>query len=83
MNIQDKKPDTPISEDCDLVVVPTPEYVKSSVKDAVDRHAKSRNHPDATLREKGFVILNNEVDIFSSFNSFAASIISMLFLAIC
>ncbi|AOM39825.1 tail fiber protein [Xenorhabdus hominickii] len=62
MSIQDKKPDIPVSEDGDFVVVPTPEYVKNSVKEAIEDHAKSRNHPDATLREKGFVILSNAVD---------------------
>ncbi|WP_052045558.1 phage tail protein [Cedecea neteri] len=36
-------------------VLATKEYVD----DALDKHAKSRNHPDATLNEKGFVQLSS------------------------
>ncbi|WP_275380957.1 phage tail protein [Xenorhabdus bovienii] len=68
MSIQDKKPDVPVSENGDLVVVstpkdgyfvvvPTPEYVKK----AIEEHAQSRNHPNATLQDKGFVVLSNDV----------------------
>lgn len=35
---------------------------KDYVDDALDKHAKSRNHPDATLKEKGFVQLSNATD---------------------
>ncbi|MBD1229302.1 phage tail protein [Xenorhabdus griffiniae] len=56
MSIQDKKPETQVLEDDGLVVVPTPEYVK----DAIEEHAQSRNHPDATLQDKGFVVLSND-----------------------
>ncbi|WFQ79522.1 phage tail protein [Xenorhabdus sp. SF857] len=55
--MQDKKPEIQILEDDGLVVVPTPEYVK----DLIEEHAQSRNHPDATLQDKGFVILSNDV----------------------
>lgn len=55
--MQDKKPETQILEDDGLVVVTTPEYVK----DLIEEHAQSRNHPDATLQNKGFVILSNDV----------------------
>ncbi|WP_416775970.1 tail fiber protein [Xenorhabdus budapestensis] len=60
MSIQNNKPDTPISEseDSDFVIVPTRKYVKESIEE----HAQSRNHPDATLEDKGFVILSNDVD---------------------
>ncbi|MBD2782393.1 tail fiber protein [Xenorhabdus sp. 38] len=37
-------------------------YVKDTVDKKIEEHAQSRNHPDATLREKGFVILNNSVN---------------------
>lgn len=40
------------------VVVATREYVDFSI----DEHEKSRNHPDATLTQKGFTQLNNSVD---------------------
>ncbi|MBD2800239.1 phage tail protein [Xenorhabdus sp. M] len=40
------------------VVLATREYVD----DSIEKHAKSRNHPDATLKEKGFVILSSAVD---------------------
>ncbi|OTA20460.1 tail protein [Xenorhabdus beddingii] len=56
MSIQDKKPDTTTLETDDLVVVPTPKYVK----EAIEEHAASRNHPDATLQDKGFVVLSND-----------------------
>ncbi|MDC9614505.1 phage tail protein [Xenorhabdus khoisanae] len=55
--MQDKKPETQILEDDGLVVVPTPEYVK----DLIEEHAQSRNHPDATLQDKGFVVLSNDI----------------------
>ncbi|WP_395490322.1 phage tail protein [Cedecea davisae] len=35
---------------------------KDYVDDALDKHAKSRNHPDATLKEKGFVQLSGATD---------------------
>ncbi|MCP9269422.1 phage tail protein [Xenorhabdus sp. XENO-1] len=59
--MQDKKPDVSVSEDNNLVIVTTPEYVKESIKEAIAEHAASRNHPDATLQEKGFVVLSNDV----------------------
>ncbi|WP_244590554.1 phage tail protein, partial [Xenorhabdus mauleonii] len=40
------------------VVLATREYVD----DSIQKHANSRNHPDATLKEKGFVILSSAVD---------------------
>ncbi|MBI6549929.1 tail fiber protein [Xenorhabdus lircayensis] len=58
MNTQYNKPDTPASEEGDFVIVPTQKYVKESIED----HAKSRNHPDATLEDKGFVTLSNSVN---------------------
>jgi hypothetical protein len=30
------------------------------VKKAIEEHAESRNHPDATLQDKGFVVLSND-----------------------
>ncbi|WP_228863062.1 tail fiber protein [Xenorhabdus sp. PB30.3] len=55
--MQDKKPDVPVSDESNLVIVTTPEYVK----EAIAEHAASRNHPDATLQDKGFVVLSNDV----------------------
>ncbi|WP_446470836.1 tail fiber protein [Xenorhabdus stockiae] len=55
--MQDKKPDVPVSDESNLVIVATPEYVK----EAIAEHAASRNHPDATLQDKGFVVLSNDV----------------------
>ncbi|OTA18610.1 tail protein [Xenorhabdus beddingii] len=40
------------------IVLATREYVDNSIT----KHANSRNHPDATLKEKGFVILSSAVD---------------------
>ncbi|WP_439412319.1 phage tail-collar fiber domain-containing protein [Enterobacter ludwigii] len=40
------------------VVVATREYVD----DAIETHAKSRNHPDATTKAKGFVQLSSDTD---------------------
>ncbi|WP_422398974.1 tail fiber protein [Xenorhabdus griffiniae] len=62
MSIQDKKPETQVLEDDGLVVVPTPRYVKNSIKEAIEEHAQSRNHPYATQTEPGFVTLSNETD---------------------
>ncbi|SMG58325.1 Phage tail fibre repeat-containing protein [Cedecea sp. NFIX57] len=39
-------------------VMATKEYVD----DALDKHAKSRNHPDGTLKDKGFVQLSSATD---------------------
>ncbi|PHM40245.1 tail protein [Xenorhabdus mauleonii] len=55
--MQDKKPDAPVSEDSKLAIVATPEYVNEKIEE----HAKSRNHPNATLQDKGFVVLSNDV----------------------
>ncbi|WP_275383856.1 phage tail protein [Xenorhabdus bovienii] len=55
--MQDKKPDVPVSDDSNLVIVTTPEYVKK----AIEEHAQSRRHPNATLQDKGFVVLSNDV----------------------
>ncbi|WP_275384213.1 phage tail protein [Xenorhabdus bovienii] len=56
--MQDKKPDTTVLDDNNLVIVTTPEYVKK----AIEEHAQSRNHPYATQAEPGFVTLSNETD---------------------
>ncbi|WP_286178379.1 phage tail protein [Enterobacter sp. Ap-1006] len=48
-------------------VIATKEYVD----DALDKHAKSRNHPDGTLKEKGFVQLSSATD--SDSETFAAT----------
>ncbi|WP_426578584.1 tail fiber protein [Xenorhabdus stockiae] len=60
MNMQDKKPEVPVSDDDNLVIVTTPKYVNESIKEAIAEHAASRNHPDATLQDKGFVVLSND-----------------------
>lgn len=60
--MQDKKPEIIALDDDGLVTVTTPEYVKDSIKDAIEEHAKSRNHPYATQTEPGFVTLSNETD---------------------
>ncbi|KER03319.1 phage tail protein [Photorhabdus temperata] len=57
MSNEYNKPDVPVSEDGDFVVVPTPKYVKKTIEE----HALSRNHPNATLQDKGFVVLSNDV----------------------
>ncbi|PHM43062.1 phage tail protein [Xenorhabdus szentirmaii] len=44
------------------VVLATREYTDATVKKAITEHEKSRRHPDATLKEKGFVVLNSAVD---------------------
>ncbi|CDH00631.1 tail fiber protein [Xenorhabdus bovienii] len=60
--MQDEKPDTKVLDDNNLVIVTTPEYVKDSIKEAIEEHAASRNHPYATQAEPGFVTLSNETD---------------------
>ncbi|CDH25175.1 phage tail protein [Xenorhabdus bovienii] len=60
--MQDEKPDTTVLDDNNLVIVTTPEYVKDSIKEAIEEHATSRNHPYATQAEPGFVTLSNETD---------------------
>ncbi|WP_422824227.1 tail fiber protein [Xenorhabdus thailandensis] len=64
MNTQNKKPEIKVLEleDDGLVVVATPEYVKDSIKEAIEEHAQSRNHPYATLEDRGFVTLSNDID---------------------
>ncbi|AYA40928.1 tail fiber protein [Xenorhabdus nematophila] len=58
MNSQNNQPNTIVSKEDEFVIVPTRKYIETSIEE----HAKSRNHPDATLTEKGFVILSNVVD---------------------
>ena len=48
------------------VVLATREYVDDSVKNAIEVHAKSRKHPDASTSAKGFVQLS---DVLSTDNS--------------
>ncbi|MBD2821619.1 tail fiber protein [Xenorhabdus sp. 42] len=55
--MQDKKLDASVSAESNLVIVTTPEYIKEAIKE----HAASRNHPDATLQDKGFVVLSNDI----------------------
>jgi phage-related tail fiber protein len=43
-------------QDKNEVIVPT----MDDVKKAIEEHAESRNHPDATLQDKGFVVLSND-----------------------
>ncbi|MBC8943779.1 tail fiber protein [Xenorhabdus indica] len=50
-----------LTED-DVVIVPTRKYVKDTIKEAIEEHAKSRDHPYATLENSGFIILSNDVD---------------------
>ncbi|MDE1479036.1 phage tail protein [Xenorhabdus bovienii] len=44
------------------VVVPTMDDVRKAIKEAIEEHAASRNHPYATQVEPGFVTLSNETD---------------------
>ncbi|PHM38588.1 phage tail protein [Xenorhabdus innexi] len=44
------------------VVLATREYADAVVANAISEHEKSRRHPDATLTEKGVVVLSNAVD---------------------
>ncbi|CDL84115.1 phage tail protein [Xenorhabdus szentirmaii] len=44
------------------VVLATREYTDATVKKAITEHEKSRRHPDATLKEKGLVILSSALD---------------------
>ncbi|MDX7999435.1 phage tail protein [Xenorhabdus sp. Reich] len=44
------------------VEVPTMDDVRRAIKEAIEEHAASRNHPYATQAEPGFVTLNNETD---------------------
>ncbi|PHM40448.1 pyocin knob domain-containing protein [Xenorhabdus szentirmaii] len=43
------------------VMVPTMDDVRKAIKETIEEHAQSRNHPNATLQGKGFVILSNDV----------------------
>ncbi|MGJ0625008.1 phage tail protein [Xenorhabdus bovienii] len=47
------------------VVLATREYVDSRVINSIKDHENSRRHPDATLKDKGFVILSSAVDSHS------------------
>ncbi|MDC9594084.1 tail fiber protein [Xenorhabdus sp. IM139775] len=62
MSTQDSKPDTPCPEDCDLFIVPSRKYVKEIVDAKIAEHAQSRNHPYATLTDRGFVTLSNDIN---------------------
>ncbi|PHM29453.1 phage tail protein [Xenorhabdus innexi] len=44
------------------VVVPTMDDVRKAIKEAIEEHAASRNHPYATHVESGFVTLSDETD---------------------
>ncbi|MGJ0635985.1 tail fiber protein [Xenorhabdus bovienii] len=66
MSTQDKKPELKaLEEEDEVVIVPTRKYVK----DSIQNHAQSRDHPDATLKDKGFVILSNDVGSDSETNA--------------
>ncbi|CDH31773.1 tail fiber protein [Xenorhabdus bovienii] len=56
--MQDKKLESKALEEDEVVIVPTRKYVK----DSIQNHALSRNHPYATQVEPGFVTLSNDVD---------------------
>ncbi|MDC9603918.1 phage tail protein, partial [Xenorhabdus griffiniae] len=43
------------------VVLATREYADAVVANAIREHEQSRRHPDATLQDKGFVVLSNDV----------------------
>ncbi|WP_306310618.1 phage tail protein [Xenorhabdus aichiensis] len=47
------------------VVLATREYVDLRVTNSIKDHENSRRHPDATLKDKGFVILSSAVDSHS------------------
>ncbi|WP_275357825.1 phage tail protein [Xenorhabdus bovienii] len=68
MSNECNKSDVLVSEDGDFVVVPTPKDgyfavvpTPKYVKKTIEEHALSRNHPNATLQDKGFVVLSNDV----------------------
>ncbi|PHM38418.1 tail protein [Xenorhabdus mauleonii] len=44
------------------VTVPTMDDVRKAIKEAIEEHAASRNHPYATLENQGLVTLSNDVD---------------------
>ncbi|WP_228857944.1 phage tail protein [Xenorhabdus sp. PB61.4] len=44
------------------VVLATREYADASIAQAIRAHEQSRRHPEATLKEKGLVILSSAVD---------------------
>ncbi|MDX7987573.1 IS256 family transposase [Xenorhabdus sp. 12] len=50
------------SDDCDLFIVPSRKYVKDTVDKKIEEHAASRNHPYATLTDRGLVTLSNDTD---------------------
>lgn len=52
------------------IVLATRSYVDDSVKQAIEVHAKSRNHPDASTSAKGFVQL---ADVLSADNNKAVT----------
>ncbi|MBD1228220.1 gp53-like domain-containing protein [Xenorhabdus griffiniae] len=64
MNTKYNQPNTPTLED-EFFIVPTQKYVK----DLIQNHAQSRNHPYATLQDKGFVTLSNDVSSDSETNA--------------
>ncbi|MBI6547623.1 phage tail protein [Xenorhabdus lircayensis] len=59
--MQDKKPES-ISSKNEEVIVPTMDDVKKAIKEAIEEHIQTREHPYATLEDKGFVTLSNEVE---------------------
>ncbi|MDX7987577.1 hypothetical protein FE392_09570 [Xenorhabdus sp. 12] len=51
-----------IRDSSNSVDVPTTGDVKQAIKEAIEEHAASRNHPYATMEDKGLVTLSNETD---------------------
>lgn len=47
------------------VVLATREYVDSLIATKMEEHEKTTNHPDATIKSKGFVQLNSAIDSIS------------------
>ncbi|PHM38601.1 phage tail protein [Xenorhabdus innexi] len=59
--MQDKKPES-IPSRSEEVIVPTMDDVRKAIKEAIEEHIQTREHPYATLEDKGFVTLSNEVE---------------------
>lgn len=76
--MQDKNPEIKISKD-EEVIVPTMDDVKKAIKEALEEHIASRDHPYATLEDKGFVTLSNEIESDSEITVATSSAIKKVY----
>ncbi|PHM38140.1 tail protein [Xenorhabdus mauleonii] len=81
MSNENNKLDTSCPDDCDLLIVPSRKYVKDTIDKKIEEHVQSRNHPYATLTDRGFVTLSNDTDSDSEMTAATSQAVKTVFTA--